>query len=361
MLRRASDAGMPQWRSSHEAARQGKPETFTGVRHLTTLARWPARALEKSIAQSRCPDELASTSYTYSGWTSPRQRRKFWEHRAGSEDDLTSGPQATRGTGNRGKLRPHLTQLRRGQPVRAAGAGPDTAPERPRPAAGPALGSFQHHHLGRRARRHASPPRRRGSPPAFRALAGAAKVRPANPDMAEPAHVSHTAIRMHPRSGTPRPAALPPHPPPRAPAISAPAAALDRPQTPRVFERDHIQSLASGEPSPLPSGLATPTEDQTTVKHRSKHIRLLALAIMALEKGRKFSTGTSVHRKRQMSTLVEKEGHFGPALTVSACFLVSRCRQPWQAVVRGGKKRKNELLLSSLFTLLSLSLCAFFP
>jgi len=46
---------------------------------------------------------------------------------------------------------------------------------------------------------------------------------------------------------------------------------------------------------------------------------------MAFEKGRKFSTGTSVHRKRQMSTLVEKEGHFGPALTtlylgVSAVF-----------------------------------------
>ena len=37
---------------------------------------------------------------------------------------------------------------------------------------------------------------------------------------------------------------------------------------------------------------------------------------MAFEKGRKFSTGTSVHRKRQMSTLVEREGHFGPALTV---------------------------------------------
>ncbi|KAK4131279.1 glycosyltransferase family 4 protein [Trichocladium antarcticum] len=36
---------------------------------------------------------------------------------------------------------------------------------------------------------------------------------------------------------------------------------------------------------------------------------------MAFTKTRKFSTGTSVHRKRQMSTLVEKEGHFGPALT----------------------------------------------
>ncbi|KAJ2904344.1 putative glycosyltransferase family 4 protein [Zalerion maritima] len=36
---------------------------------------------------------------------------------------------------------------------------------------------------------------------------------------------------------------------------------------------------------------------------------------MAFKNGREFSTGTSVHRKRQMSTLVEKEGHFGPALT----------------------------------------------
>jgi hypothetical protein len=49
---------------------------------------------------------------------------------------------------------------------------------------------------------------------------------------------------------------------------------------------------------------------------------------MAFEKSRKFSTGTSVHRKRQMSTLVEKEGHFGPALTVrsSVCFLPSIIR-----------------------------------
>jgi hypothetical protein len=39
--------------------------------------------------------------------------------------------------------------------------------------------------------------------------------------------------------------------------------------------------------------------------------------IMPIEKGRKFSTGTSVHRRRKMSTLVEKEGAFGPALTVS--------------------------------------------
>ncbi|CAK7211470.1 hypothetical protein SCUCBS95973_001126 [Sporothrix curviconia] len=36
---------------------------------------------------------------------------------------------------------------------------------------------------------------------------------------------------------------------------------------------------------------------------------------MAFKNGRKFSTGTSVHRKRKMSTLVETEGAFGPALT----------------------------------------------
>jgi hypothetical protein len=32
---------------------------------------------------------------------------------------------------------------------------------------------------------------------------------------------------------------------------------------------------------------------------------------------RKFSTGASTHRIRQMSTLVEKEGAFGASLTVS--------------------------------------------
>ena len=37
---------------------------------------------------------------------------------------------------------------------------------------------------------------------------------------------------------------------------------------------------------------------------------------MSLKEGRKFSTGASAHRQRQMSTLVEKEGIFGPSLTV---------------------------------------------
>jgi hypothetical protein len=107
----------------------------------------------------------------------------------------------------------------------------------------------------------------------------------------------------------------------QAPTVAAAASAISAPPstdrgqtpTPQIVDRDHIRSLASGEPSPTSSGFATPTEHS----HR-RHIKLrpLVKAIMAFEKGRKFSTGTSVHRKRQMSTLVEKEGHFGPALTV---------------------------------------------
>jgi hypothetical protein len=106
-----------------------------------------------------------------------------------------------------------------------------------------------------------------------------------------------------------------------APALAAAASAINAPPstdhgltpTPQIVDRDHIRSLASGEPSPTSSGVATPTEHS-----RRRHIKLrpLVQAIMAFEKGRKFSTGTSVHRKRQMSTLVEKEGQFGPALTV---------------------------------------------
>ena len=56
-------------------------------------------------------------------------------------------------------------------------------------------------------------------------------------------------------------------------------------------------------------------------------LRPFVQAIMAFEKGRKFSTGTSVHRRRKMSTLVEKEGAFGPALTV--CFFTSHLLFMW--------------------------------
>jgi hypothetical protein len=63
-------------------------------------------------------------------------------------------------------------------------------------------------------------------------------------------------------------------------------------------------------------GCSIPSLGFTPKLYQPKSIRPLTHAIMAFEQSRKFSTGTSVHRKRQMSTLVEKEGHFGPALTV---------------------------------------------
>lgn len=101
------------------------------------------------------------------------------------------------------------------------------------------------------------------------------------------------------------------------PLSSASSTTSEGTAAPRIFDRDRIRSLASGEPSPASSGGATPTT--THPHHPHKSIRPFVKAVMAFEKGRKFSTGTSVHRKRQMSTLVEREGHFGPALTVCRC------------------------------------------
>jgi len=67
---------------------------------------------------------------------------------------------------------------------------------------------------------------------------------------------------------------------------------------------------------PRDRGCSIPSLGFAPKSYQPKSLRPFARSIMALEQGRKFSTGTSVHRKRQMSTLVEKEGHFGPALTV---------------------------------------------
>lgn len=104
-------------------------------------------------------------------------------------------------------------------------------------------------------------------------------------------------------------------------------------QTPLVFRNPFADPLS---PTGLPliaesaqvSGQPQeqPTQDHPQHQHEHHHhptqpisrFRPFIHAVMAFEKARKFSTGTSVHRKRQMSTLVEKEGHFGPALTVSA-------------------------------------------
>lgn len=79
--------------------------------------------------------------------------------------------------------------------------------------------------------------------------------------------------------------------------------------------QDEHGALSS--PSSDRSAVSTPNPEPHPQQHHPHRLRPFVLAIMAFEKGRKFSTGTSVHRKRQMSTLVEKEGAFGPALTVS--------------------------------------------
>jgi len=86
-----------------------------------------------------------------------------------------------------------------------------------------------------------------------------------------------------------------------------------------LVQEEQAPNPSTSESSPIPSGHSSPTPDSFLPKSRKpKSLRPFITAIMAFEKGRKFSTGTSVHRKRQMSTLVEKEGHFGPALTVCA-------------------------------------------
>lgn len=74
-----------------------------------------------------------------------------------------------------------------------------------------------------------------------------------------------------------------------------------------------------------PSGDNTQTYGTPSAAHHHHSLKPIATVIMGFEKARKFSTGTSVHRKRQMSTLVEKEGHFGPALTVSGTSLIMAC------------------------------------
>ncbi|KAK4120614.1 glycosyltransferase family 4 protein [Parathielavia appendiculata] len=101
---------------------------------------------------------------------------------------------------------------------------------------------------------------------------------------------------------------------PTAGAISAASSIAGRTPTLQIIDRGPVRSLASPEPSSAPSiGVATPIDHPHQLHPKS--IRPFVQAVMAFEKGRKFSTGTSVHRKRQMSTVTEKEGQFGPHLT----------------------------------------------
>lgn len=171
--------------------------------------------------------------------------------------------------------------------------------------------------------------------------------------------------------------------------ISAPSSSSAGTPAPRIVDHDRIRSLASGEPSPASSGTATPsdippnattaavstattsttTTSTTTADHHAtdhagrrplKSLRPLVHAVMAFEKSRKFSTGTSVHRKRQMSTLIEKEGHFGPALTVcfypclhlvfiTPLYSMSPARDRTSCIFVGGKFCIFSALVLSLF------------
>ncbi|KAH7169834.1 uncharacterized protein B0J16DRAFT_376711 [Fusarium flagelliforme] len=69
----------------------------------------------------------------------------------------------------------------------------------------------------------------------------------------------------------------------------------------------------------------SPSKFHAGQSSRPKSLRPFIQSIMAFTHGRKFSTTTSVHRKRRLSSAAEKEGQFSPALTrlylgISAAF-----------------------------------------
>ncbi|KAK3386104.1 hypothetical protein B0H63DRAFT_395632 [Podospora didyma] len=124
-------------------------------------------------------------------------------------------------------------------------------------------------------------------------------VRHPRPD--DHAHADPTSIHIAPTATSPVQVEAP------APQAPTPAPAT----APSLLAATHYELNQS----PVSSNAATPSRSQSSTPVKHRRLKPFIQAIMAFEKGRKFSTGTSVHRKRQMSTLVEKEGHFGPALT----------------------------------------------
>ncbi|KAF5697502.1 Trehalose phosphorylase [Fusarium mundagurra] len=74
----------------------------------------------------------------------------------------------------------------------------------------------------------------------------------------------------------------------------------------------HAPTAADPQPQPGPSGWLLTARHEAS---RPKSLRPFILSVMAFKKSRKFSRPISVHRKRQMSTIGEEEGQFGPALT----------------------------------------------
>lgn len=136
--------------------------------------------------------------------------------------------------------------------------------------------------------------------------------------------------------------------------------ALERIPSPQIVDHDRIRTFASGDPSPASSNDATPTTSGQPDHALHNKFRRFAQATMAFEKGRKFSTGTSVHRKRQMSTLVEKEGQYGASLTVCglACYricLMCGCMSAFAVVILIRGFSRNLLIQSISKILTSLS------
>ena len=80
-----------------------------------------------------------------------------------------------------------------------------------------------------------------------------------------------------------------------------------------MSERIHIPLIENHSSS----GSSTPSGVRTPLRHTTKSLRPYVYALMAFKHGRKFQTHPSVHRTRRLSEVVEREGKFAAALTVS--------------------------------------------
>ncbi|SCO84437.1 probable CCG-9 trehalose synthase (clock-controlled gene-9) [Fusarium oxysporum] len=100
-------------------------------------------------------------------------------------------------------------------------------------------------------------------------------------------------------------------------ASSAPNIASSQPALP-ADPSNASSSPAHAHPTANPQSQPGPSGGLLTARHeasRPKSLRPFILSVMAFKKSRKFSRPISLHRKRQMSTIGEEEGQFGPALT----------------------------------------------
>ena len=80
----------------------------------------------------------------------------------------------------------------------------------------------------------------------------------------------------------------------------------------------HKKGLNNSSPTSLTPGTTTPpSRVPSPFKQTVNSLRPYVKAILAFPQTRKFHTQPSVHRTRQRSALVDKEGKFEAALTVS--------------------------------------------